>query len=44
MIFALKIVVWALIGVAVITLAFWSCVILCYLMVGLFESIGKWIK
>jgi len=40
----LKIGVGIVLGIVLINVAFWACIILAYLPATLFECIGKWIK
>ena len=44
MILALKIAVGIVLGVVLLNIAFWTCIVLAYLIVTLFECIGKWIN
>jgi hypothetical protein len=44
MILGLKIGVGIVLGIVLINVAFWACIILVYLLATLFECIGKWIK
>ena len=44
MILGLKIGVGIVLGIVLLNVVFWACVILAYLLATLFERIGKWIK
>jgi len=44
MILGLKIGVGIVLGIVLINVAFWGCIILAYLLATLFECIGKWIN
>ena len=44
MILGLKIGVGIVLGIVLLNVAFWGCIILAYLLATLFECIGKWIK
>jgi len=44
MILALKIALGIVLGVVILNVAFWGFIILAYLIVTLFECIGKWIN
>jgi len=44
MILALKIAVGIVLAVVILNVAFWACIILAYLIITLFECIGKWIN
>jgi hypothetical protein len=44
MILGLKIGVGIVLGIVLLNVAFWACIILAYLFATLFECIGKWIK
>lgn len=44
MILALKIAVGIVLAIVILNVAFWTCVILAYLITTLFECIGKWIN
>ena len=44
MILALKIAVGIVLGIVLLNIAFWACVVLAYLLTTLFECIGKWIN
>ena len=44
MILALKIALGIVLAVVILNVAFWACVILAYLIVTLFECIGKWLN
>jgi len=41
---ALEIAIGVAVGIVVIPIAFWGCNLLCYLIVTLFECIGKWLN
>jgi len=44
MILALKIALGIVLGVVILNVAFWACIILAYLITTLFECIGKWLN
>ena len=44
MILGLKIGAGIVLGIGIINVAFWACIILAYLLATLFECIGKWIN
>ena len=44
MMLGLKIGVGIVLGIVLINVAFWGCIILAYLLATLFECIGKWIN
>ena len=44
MILGLKIGVGIVLGIVLLNVAFWGCIILAYLLATLFECIGKWIN
>jgi len=44
MILGLKIGVGIVLGIVLLNVAFWTCIILAYLLATLFECIGKWIN
>ena len=44
MILGLKIGGGIVLGIVLLNIAFWACVILAYLLATLFECIGKWIN
>jgi uncharacterized membrane protein len=44
MILALKIAVGIVLAVVFINVGFWACILLVYLVVTLFEAIGKWLR
>jgi hypothetical protein len=43
-ILGLKIGVGIVLGIVLLNVAFWGCIILAYLLATLFECIGKWIN
>jgi hypothetical protein len=43
-ILGLKIGVGIVLGIVLLNVAFWACIILAYLLATLFECIGKWTK